>query len=77
MTYRSTYSADGFSKNLPIIGIAFNLILMRTNQRRADEEMGSEDKRNPVSELQFHHTIFETLPGGRDTTTTGTVAIDN
>ncbi|KDR77432.1 hypothetical protein GALMADRAFT_209796 [Galerina marginata CBS 339.88] len=46
------------SINLPIIGIAFNLILMRTNKKRVDEEMGSSDEEKvPASALVFHHSM--------------------
>ncbi|KAF8887453.1 hypothetical protein CPB84DRAFT_1826903 [Gymnopilus junonius] len=48
-----------YVQNLPIIGIAFNLILMRTYHRRVDEELSEmevEEERRHTSTLRFHHS---------------------
>ncbi|PPQ69717.1 hypothetical protein CVT26_001634 [Gymnopilus dilepis] len=52
--------------NLPIIGIAFNLILMRTYRRRVDEELSEfegEQRKSQTSGLEFHHSGVSTNVG--------------
>jgi hypothetical protein len=41
-----------YGQNIPIIGIAFNLILIRLARHRAQEER--RDQAEPVSTMQFH-----------------------
>lgn len=45
-------------QNLPVIGIAFNLVLIRVGQKRAESLKELEEQPfTHVPELQFHHSL--------------------
>ncbi|KAF5314411.1 hypothetical protein D9619_011835 [Psilocybe cf. subviscida] len=46
--------------NLPIVGTAFNLILVRTARRRADAERKEEEASGLMSEIKFEQPVLDT-----------------